>query len=131
MKIALFTTCFITLFVVSESSFSKGFTMGFVSSNIERKTAPKTVDNIDYYYYFTRDTALQKFPPSYAHQCITEKKHIIEPLPTIVEVLMGIILTSTFMCCVCMCAPDDEDVHGFITGYIVGRVVENMLNDYD
>lgn len=130
MKLALIATCFISLFVVSESSFTKGFTLGFVSGNIERKTAPKPVDNIDY-YYFTRDTSLQKFPPIYAPQCITEKKHIIEPLPDIVEVLMGIILTSTFMCCVCMCAPDDEDVHGFITGYVVGRAVESMLNDND
>ena len=130
MKLALISTCFISIFVVSESSFTKGFTLGFVSGNIERKTAPKPVDNIDY-YYFTRDTSLQKFPPIYAPQCITEKKHIIEPLPDIVEVLMGIILTSTFMCCVCMCAPDDEDVHGFITGYVVGRAVESILNDND
>ena len=130
MKFALIATCFVSLFVVSESSFTDGMTYGFIVNNIERKIAPEPVKKIDY-YNFTRDTSLQKFPPIYAPQCITEKKHIIEPLPDIVEVLMGIILTSTFMCCVCMCAPDDEDVHGFITGYVVGRAVESILNDND
>ena len=130
MKFALIATCFISLFVVSESSFTKGVALGFITSNIERKTAPKPVDNIEY-YHFTSDTSLGKFPPIYAPQCITEKKYINEPLPEIIEVLIGIILTSTFMCCVCMCAPDDEDVHGFITGYMIGRLCEKMLNGND
>ena len=64
MKIALFTTCFITLFVVSESSFTKGVALGFITSNIERKTAPKPVDNIEYYCHMCtsqRDQEIQKF----------------------------------------------------------------------
>tara|TARA_X000000368_G_scaffold389661_1_gene352259 strand:+ start:117 stop:509 length:393 start_codon:yes stop_codon:yes gene_type:complete len=130
MKFALIATCFVSLFVVSESSFTDGMTYGFIVNNIERKIAPEPVKKIDY-YNFTRDTSLQKFPPIYAPQCITEKRRIIDPLSAIVEILLSIMIISASMCCIIMCAPDDEYVTEWFVGYSVGRAVENMLNDND
>ena len=86
MKFVLILTCFMTLFIVSEPSFT----------NIERNIVLEPVKQIDY-YNFTRDTSLQKFPPIYAPQCITEKRHIIDPMPSNVEILMVAGIISTFV----------------------------------
>lgn len=116
--------CFMTHFSVSEPSLTDGLTYGFVVSNIKRKIVHEPVKHIDN-YNFIRDTSLQKFPPIYAPQCITEKRHIIDL--SIVEILMGVIIISTVYC-VIMCAPDDENVPGLFMGYILGRMVEDILN---
>ena len=129
MKYLTFT-CFIALFTMTESSsVIDGMAYGFISSNIGRKMTSEPKKVTLEYYNFTIDTSLQEFPPNYYPQCITQKKHIVVPPLTDLEIMFGTIFVSVIFCIVVNCTEEDRVTSNFLTGYMLGRFIESMVNE--
>ena len=136
MKTTLITICIITLFAVATaSSFSDGMTTGFITSNVVRKVGfkKKTLKkSVIKYNNFTRDTLLQKFPPVSSPQCIPEKIRIERPPLSfgqkIFTTLLLFFILSSFMH-ILLFAPDRD--REWFMGYILGQMLEEILNDND
>ena len=134
MKTTLFTILTVSLFaIVSASSFTDGIATGYMSKNVERKlsTKKKKVSTIKY-YNFTRDTSLQKFPPVEYPECVVEKIKIVPKPLTLGEKFVAIIFIALVIMSIVnlMCFADDETREWFI-GYMIGRILEGMINDDD
>ena len=134
MKTSFITVCILTLFAgAAASSFSDGMTSGFIASNIGRKFKTKTPKkSVIKYNNFTRDTSLQKFPPVSSPQCIPEKTRIVRPPLTfgqkIFTTLLLFFILSSFMH-ILLFAPDRD--REWFMGYILGQMLEEILNDND
>ena len=134
MKTTFITVCILTLFAgAAASSFSDGMTSGFIASNIGRKFKTKTPKkSVIKYNNFTRDTSLQEFPPVSSPQCIPEKTRIVRPPLTfgqkIFTTLLLFFILSSFMH-ILLFAPDRD--REWFMGYILGQMLEEILNDND
>ena len=136
MKTTLITICILTLFAgATASSFSDGMSSGFITSNVVRKIGFKKKTpkkSVIKYNNFTRDTSLQKFPPVSSPQCIPEKTRIVRPPLTFGQRIFAtfiMFIVLFFWTHMLFFAPE-KDRQWFI-GYIIGQMLEEMLNDND
>ena len=133
MKATFVTICLFTvLAVATASSFGDGMATGYIVNNAGRKVGWKKKTKTIKYNNITVDTALREFPKTTIPQCIEKKVIMIRPPPTLLQKLIGIIIMSSIMVMMThtMCFADNETREWFL-GYMIGQIIEGILNDDD
>ena len=133
MKATFVTICLFTvLAVATASSFGDGMATGYIVNNAGRKMGWKKTTKTIKYNNITVDTALREFPKTHTPQCIEKKVIMIRPPPTLLQKLIGIIIMSSIMVMMThmMCFADNEAREWFL-GYMIGQIIEGILNDDD
>ena len=74
----------------------------------------------------------ENFQKQPAPQCIEKKVILVKPPPTVLQKLFGIVIMSMLMMMMThmMCFADDETREWFL-GYMIGQIIEGILNDDD
>ena len=133
MKATFVTICLFTvLAAATASSFGDGMATGYIVNNAGRKMGWKKKTITIKYNNITVDTALREFPKTITPQCIEKKVILVKPPPTLLQKLIGIVIMSMLMMMMThmMCFADDETREWFL-GYMIGQIIEGILNDDD
>ena len=133
MKATFVTICLFTvLAAATASSFGDGMATGYIVNNAGRKMGWKKKTITIKYNNITVDTALREFPKTITPQCIEKKVIMVRPPPTLLQKLIGIIIMSSIMVMMShmMCFADNETREWFL-GYMIGQIIEGILNDDD
>ena len=133
MKYIFVTICLFTVLASSAaSSFGNGMATGYIVNNAGRKIGWGKRTKTIKYNNITVDTALREFPKTTTPQCIDKKVILTKPPPTILQKLFGIVIMSMLMMMMThmMCFADDETREWFL-GYMIGQIIEGILNDDD
>lgn len=133
MKATFVTICLFAILVgTTASSFGDGIATGYITKNVGRKMGLENKTRIIKYNNITIDTALQEFPKVAYPQCIQEKVIQRRPPPTLLQKLIGMIIMAMIMMTMThmMCFADNETREWFL-GYMIGRMIEGILNDDD
>ena len=133
MKYIFVTICLFTVLASSTaSSFGNGMAAGYIVNNAGRKMGWKKTTKTIKYNNITVDTALREFPKTPTPQCIEKKVIMVRPQPTLLQKLIGIIIMSSIMVMTThmMCFADNESREWFL-GYMIGQIIEGILNDDD
>ena len=133
MKATFVTICLFTvLAAATASSFGDGMATGYIVNNAGRKMGWKKKTITIKYNNITVDTILREFPKTPAPQCIEQKVIMVRPPPTLLQKLIGIIIMSSIMVMMThmMCFADNETREWFL-GYMIGQIIEGILNDDD
>ena len=133
MKATFVTICLFTvLAAATASSFGDGMATGYIVNNAGRKMGWKKKTKTIKYNNITVDTALREFPKTITPQCIEKKVIMVRPPPTLLQKLIGIIIMSSIMVMMThmMCFADNEQREWFL-GYMIGQIIEGILNDDD
>jgi len=133
MKATFVTICLFTvLAAATASSFGDGMATGYIVNNAGRKMGWKKKTITIKYNNITVDTALREFPKTITPQCIEKKVIMVRPPPTLLQKLIGIIIMSSIMVMMThmMCFADNETREWFL-GYMIGQIIEGILNDND
>ena len=132
MKTVFIPLCLFTILAAATaSSFGDGMASGYIANNVGRKMGWNKRTKTIKYNNITVDTGLREFPKTTAPQCIEKKVIVVKPPPTLLEKLIGIVIMSMLMMMThTMCFADDETREWFI-GYMIGQIIEGILNDDD
>tara|TARA_B110000902_G_C13969333_1_gene460573 strand:- start:219 stop:647 length:429 start_codon:yes stop_codon:yes gene_type:complete len=131
MKLSFTAFILICLFSVSTASdLTDGATTGFIIGSIGRGFSSKSDEiHVIEYYNFTRDTSLQKFPPVYNSQHISEKIIIVDAHPTLKEKnIINIIFIFMLSSMIYMSCFVDKETRQWTSGYIFGRLMEMLFS---
>ena len=133
MKATFVTICLFTVLAGAvASSFGDGMATGYIVNNAGRKMGWKKKTKTIKYNNITVDTALREFPKTTTPQCIEQKVIMVRPPPTLLQKLIGVIIMSSIMVMMThmMCFADNEAREWFL-GYMIGQIIEGILNDDD
>ena len=133
MKAVFIPLCLFTILAAATaSSFGDGMATGYIVNNAGRKMGWKKKTRTIKYNNITVDTALREFPKTITPQCIEKKVIMVRPPPTLLQKLIGIIIMSSIMVMMThmMCFADNETREWFL-GYMIGQIIEGILNDND
>ena len=133
MKATFVSICLFTVLAgAAASSFGDGMATGYIVNNAGRKMGWRKKTKTIKYNNITVDTALRKFPKTTMPQCIEKKVILTKPPPTLLQKLIGIIIMSSLMMMMThmMCFADNETREWFL-GYMIGQIIEGILNDDD
>ena len=133
MKTVFIPFCLFTILAAATaSSFGDGMASGYIANNVGRKMGWNKRTKTIKYNNITVDTGLQEFPKTTAPQCIEKKVILVKPPPTVLQKLFGIVIMSMLMMMMThmMCFADDETREWFL-GYMIGQIIEGILNDDD
>ena len=127
MKLAIFTITILTLLVsINASSYQNGFITGMI---VEKAMPKKKAKPIKYNKVII-DTSLFEFPEQKNPICrpveVKEKRY--KKIPFTVK-LISTFLMFIILSVVCQTCSNDPQFGEFMLGYIVGQMVEQMLND--
>ena len=127
MKFAIFTITILTLLVsINASSYQNGFITGMI---VEKAMPKKKAKPIKYNTVII-DTSLFEFPEQKNPICrpveVKEKRY--KKIPFAVK-LISTFLMFIILSVVCQTCSNDPQFGEFMLGYIVGQMVEQMLND--
>jgi len=133
MKTVFIPLCLFTILAAATaSSFGDGMATGYIVNNVGRKMGwgkrAKTIK----YNNITVDSALREFPKTTIPQCLEKKVILVKPPPTLLQKLISIVIMSMLMMMMThmMCFADDETREWFL-GYMIGQIIEGILNDDD
>ena len=133
MKTVFIPLCLFTILAAATaSSFGDGMATGYIVNNAGRKVGWKKKTKTIKYNNITVDTALREFPKTITPQCIEKKVIMVRPQPTLLQKLIGIIIMSSIMVMMThmTCFADNETREWFL-GYMIGQIIEGILNDND
>ena len=133
MKTVFIPICLFTILATTTaSSFEGGMATGYIVNNVGRKMGWNKRTKTIKYNNITVDTGLREFPKTTTPQCIEKQVILVKPPPTVLEKLIGIVLMSMLMMMMThmMCFADDETREWFL-GYMIGQIIEGILNDDD
>ena len=133
MKTVFIPLCLFTILAAATaSSFGDGMATGYIVNNAGRKVGWKKKTKTIKYNNITVDTALREFPKTITPQCIEKKVIMVRPPPTLLQKLIGIIIMSSIMVMIThmTCFADNETREWFL-GYMIGQIIEGILNDND
>jgi len=133
MKTVFIPLCLFTvLAIATASSIGDGMATGYIVNNAGRKMGWGKRTKTIKYNNITVDTALREFPNTTIPQCIEKKVILVKPPTTLLQKLIRIVIMSMFMMMIThlMCFADNETREWFL-GYMIGQIIEGILNDAD